>query len=136
MESVNLVLKPSRWQSGLVRLLYLLSMLSVLLASLPVYIKVALFILLVASYWYQKKCTVNQTVAIRYSKEFEWQIAFAAEPYQIISLLGSTTVSSWVVVVQFRRNSKIAYLPIFKDAVSASDFRRLKVCLNLGGIDS
>lgn len=136
MVRFNWVLKSSQWQAGLVSLLHLLALLSVLLASLIMSVTVTLCMLLFLSYWYQIKYKLNQSVAIRYSKENQWQIAFAAEPYQVITLLGSTTLSSWVVLLQYRLNTKVGYLAIFKDAVTDTEFRRLKVCLKLNGIET
>lgn len=136
MVRLNLVLKPSQWQAGLVSLLHLLALLSVLLASLIMSVNLTLCMLLFVSYWYQIKYKLNQAVAIRYSKESQWQIAFAAEPYQVITLLGSTTLSSWLVLLQYRLNTKVGYLAIFKDAVTDTEFRRLKVCLKLNGIET
>lgn len=60
-----------------------------------------------------------------------WQLVLGRGQKINAKLQGSTLVLAWLVVLHFRVGLRAYFVPIFPDALSAQQFRRLRVYLRM-----
>lgn len=69
---------------------------------------------------------------IRYQENSGWSVAVANHDFQAITILPSTVLTTWLIVLHFRaENSKFQSLVILNDALHEKDYRALTVGLKV-----
>lgn len=134
-QSLHLQINPSQWKKRFIRILHLLALSAVLLASLTVWIKTLLILCLAISgfIYSQRTAGHKNKVAVRYSDVSGWQID-VGNGFEAIQIRPSTVITPWLIVLHYNVVSRKFYLPIFCDALNTADFRKLIVQLKVSGL--
>ncbi|MCD2450805.1 hypothetical protein GO003_010420 [Methylicorpusculum oleiharenae] len=134
-QSLHLQINSSHWQLRFIRLVHLLALSAVLLASLSIWIKAMLILCLVVSGFIYSQRTANpkNKMAVRFSDANGWQID-AGNGFEAIQIRPSTVITPWLIVLHYTVVSRKLYVPIFCDALKTADFRKLLVQLKVSGL--
>lgn len=126
------VIKPSRRLRWAVDFLHLLAFVASGLNALPVFYRVFLCGVVMIIWALSRGSSNASTPQLRYTKNKGWEIAFDSIDYVGIEVSASTVITPWVVFLCFKTDTHMS-LTIANDALSADDFRRLRVQLMLSG---
>lgn len=104
--------------------------------GLPFLAKVLLSILVCLSLWLNLKRLVlePEDLTVKFSETGGWQLGSEAEGFSAIHLEGSTVSTPFFIILHTKRNQEPGRtILIVKDAVTAEDFRKLRVALKITG---
>ncbi|MDO8940100.1 MAG: hypothetical protein Q7U98_13160 [Methylicorpusculum sp.] len=134
-QSLHLQINPSQWKKRFIRILHLLALSAVFLASLSIWIKALLILCLVVSnFIYSQRATGHKNkAAVRYSDANGWQIDVGSG-FELIQICPSTVITPWLIVLHYSLANRKHYVPIFCDALETADFRKLLVLLKVNGL--
>ncbi len=77
----------------------------------------------------------NNSLSIVYNAISGWKIAYSTNDYYSISILSSTVMSPYFIVLHFyRQNKKKQTILICRDALNTDEFRKLLVALKISGM--
>lgn len=90
--------------------------------------------LLVTLSWifHHKACKADSTY-LRYTASHGWAISFENEDYLPIEIKPTTVTGRLLTVLHFKFEKRSNILVIFKDAMTANNYRRLIVLLKISG---
>jgi len=84
------------------------------------------------------RCSHPESVAgIEIDAAGQWRATLRNGKIVPLTLLGSSTVTPWLTVLNLRKAGRwrARHVVILPDAIDATDFRRLRVCLRWGSVD-
>ena len=130
--SCEWTIKPSKVQQKFLLIVHLLAACSVLLSSIATVYQALLMVSLGLSIgYYGGARNPNRIIrTIRYTEAFGWELLDNVD-YHSISILRSTAVTPWVVVLHYRWDEKTQYRAIFYDALDTASYRRLIALLRI-----
>jgi len=67
---------------------------------------------------------------LKHSAEFSWQL-LDKDKISVVQILGSSIVSEWLIILQVQIGKKRRSLLVFRGAVPAEIYRRLRVTLTI-----
>jgi hypothetical protein len=90
--------------------------------------------LLVAASWFvQRDARQAGRILLRYTVTEGWAVCFDGEDYLAIKIKPTTVTGSLLTVLHFSIDKHARALVIFKDSMSANDYRKLIVNLKISG---
>ena len=130
--SLNLIIKPSRQWKKCLLVFHVLAITMLDIAALPALVEFACNIVVLVS-----GCVINRQLQrqdqqgkqIRYTASDGWQIKLGTSTFLAADIMPATWIGSSLIVLQFRVEKHQYIWPIFADAMSADEFRRLRVYL-------
>lgn len=128
--TLNLLIKSSSYQLILVQTLHIISFAACWLNNLPLLMQIALSALVIASRIYQYK-QPKSDFYLRYSDKNQWSTTFNNQPFQPITILSTTVITQWLVILHFEIQQHSLTRLIFRDSLSSNDYRRLMVQLKI-----
>jgi hypothetical protein len=135
--SLRFELKPSRLFFRLAVVAHVLALAACLFNALGFGLRLSMFVAVAANLFYtlKRNLRADRIVELDYSDAGGWTLCNGGEVLPI-SLSASTISTSWIVMLHYRIQGRrgLQTLPIFRDAVAAEDYRRLKVALRIGAI--
>ena len=134
-QSLHLQINHSLWQLRFIRILHLLALSAVLLASISIWVEALLILcLVVSSFIYSHRATSHKNKsAVRYSDANSWQMDVGND-FEAIQINPSTVITPWLIVLHYSLANRRHYMPIFCDALETADFRKLLVLLKVSGL--
>lgn len=136
MESVlDFTIGDSRYLRLAVDGLHVLAVVACWFNALPFSWRLMLSLSAVASWFFQRQAYGDWVgILLRYSAAEGWVVSFDGEAYFAVTMQPSSVVSGWLIVLHFKIDrQRVRSLVIFKDAMSANDYRRLIVGLKISG---
>lgn len=128
--------KPSSRSRLTVDVLHLLAILASVLNSLPIIYQSLLLAAVVTLWWTSWKYWKTSGLLLRYTKNNGWEIAFGGMDFVAGQVLADTVITRWVIFLRFKTNTQATMsVLIANDALSADDFRLLRVRLTLSGCE-
>nr|WP_292563652.1 protein YgfX [Methylomonas sp.] len=119
-----------------VDLLHLLAILACVLNSLPILYQSLLLAAVVTLWWTSWKYWKTSGLLLRYTKSNGWEMAFDGADFVAGQVLADTVITRWVIFLSFKTNTQSTMsVLIANDALSADDFRLLRVSLTLSGCE-
>jgi len=114
---------------------HLLAILSCLMIA-PVFLLKYLLLICVAASLYIHMRRYRQglyLLTLKYTQAFAWEW-LEGETFSAIRILNSSVLNSFVCVLHVQRQSGSRSLLIFRDAVSAESYRKLRVALKINAV--
>jgi len=113
--------------------IHVLAFLAAWLNPLPVWLRLLLSLSVLLSLWlsYRSK---PQIIGIRLQPEGYWLLDSANNTELEASLLGSSIVNPWFVLLHFQAETRRYSLLICRDSLDVEAFRRLRVALKVTGM--
>ena len=114
--------------------LHVLSFLAAWLNPLPVWLRLFLSLSVLLSYWltYRYKPKI---IALRLQPDGTCGLHLAGGAEIEAALLGSSLVNTGFVLLHFQAETRRYSLLICRDSLEAEEFRRLRVALNVAGVE-
>lgn len=134
LSTLQFTIAQSQWRLYLVHGLHALSITACWLNSLAVPLQLAATLLVLASWVVQYKASCTKEVYLRYSTTDAWTISYDGETFALIKIKAETVISSLLSVLHFEAGNLPGSLLIFKDALSADQYRKLIVQLKISGL--
>ena len=132
--TTNFSIGHSRDLLTLINGLHILSILACWLSALPLPLRILLSLLLAFSWHFQHKACSADCTYLRYTSNAGWAVAFHDHmSYDSLILKPSTVAGGMLTILHFEVKNCNKTLLIFKDAMSANDYRRLIVLLKISG---
>lgn len=104
------------------------------LNSLALLYKLALWVLIITSLIIYLRCS-NKEFFIRYGSLSGWEIADSENSYLPITILASTVICPYLIVLHFyRQNKKKQTILIAIDALKNDEYRKLMVALKVSAM--
>ena len=128
--TLNLLIKASSYQLILVQTLHSIAFAACWFNNLPLLMQIALSTQVIASGVYQYK-QPQSDFYLRYSDKNQWSAAFNDQPFQPITILSTTVINQWLVILHFEIQQRSLTRLIFRDSLSRNDYRRLIVELKI-----
>lgn len=113
--------------------LHALSVLACWLNDLTILYSLALSLLAIASWYFQHKACEASCIYLRYTPTDGWTVSFDGNEYFVVQIRPTTMVGRMLTVLHFSAKNSHSSLVIFKDAMTANDYRRLIVALKISG---
>lgn len=114
--------------------LHFLAMLACILNSLPIQIQVILAVAVAILWLNNRRYWKPSALLVRYTESNGWEIATDGMNYVAGRILADTVLTKWGIILRFKTDRRgIMTLLIASDALSADDFRCLRVNLSLSG---
>jgi len=114
-------------------LLHVLSFVSVMLISSVLWLKVGLLIAISIStvfYYYRYQSDYNG-FSIKHSSEFAWQWFETGQEPVTLTILKSTVITQWGIVLHVQIDKNYRYFLILADSVDSESYRKLQVRLKI-----
>ena len=128
-------IKSSKLQQRLLVAAHVLATIALLISAMtPVY-KALLVLSMGISGWgyWRVYGQGNETVTVRYSDAFGWELSVNNE-YRAIRILKSTVLTPWVIVLHYQLENKDRHWAIFNDALNKEKYKQLAVQLKIAGL--
>ena len=127
--------KPSRALATFLLGVHALSFLAAWLNPLPVWLRSLIALGVLLSLWLNVRRSRAETeiIGLRIKPDVAWDLHTREGPIIEASLLGSSLVNPWFVLLHFRAEKKRYSLLICRDSLNAEEFRRLRVTLRVVG---
>ena len=136
MERLTIAVGPSRWLVVLLAGMHAFSSAMIWLAPLPHWLAVLLMPALLGSAWHTLRrdgfrALQHSLIALRIDEDCRCEFQNRTGEWHDAALLGSSFVSSYLTVLNLKpaNGRLVKHLVVLPDAVSAEDFRRLRVWL-------
>lgn len=125
-------IKRSNVRRTFLLVVHLLAASSIMLSAIATVYKVSLMVSLAfsAGYYGSGRDPSRITGTLRYTEAFGWELLDNID-YRSISILQSTVITPWVIVLHYRRDDKTQYWAIFYDALDTASYRRLVALLRI-----
>jgi len=114
-------------------LLHALSLVSIMLMSTVLWIKIGLLIVISinAVFYYYRYQSHYDGFSIKHSSEFAWQWFKAQQEPVTLTILKSTVITQWGVVLHVKIDKQYRYFLILADSVDSESYRQLQVRLKI-----
>ena len=124
--------KQSRYLLIVIMLTHSLAIISVLMLSIDFRLMLCLLILVGCSLYFQLHRYKQgfYLFTLKHSAEFSWQL-LDKDKISVVQILGSSIVSEWLIILQVQIGKKRRSLLVFRGAVPAEIYRRLRVTLTI-----
>jgi hypothetical protein len=124
----------SRWLKATIGFLHALSVLACWLNDLTILYSLALSLLVIVSWHFQhnKACKAS-CIYLRYTPTGGWTVSLDGNEYFVVQIRPTTMVGRMLTVLHFSAKNSHSTFVIFKDAMTANDYRRLIVALKISG---
>ena len=135
-QSLLLSIKPSRLLKQVLIALHLLVLFVCWLSAIPAIIKGLITILIIYSLRqvFTGKTDISRCCWLRNNSGGGWEIAEQEHNYQVISILPSTVITSWLTVIHYRTTDQVwQSLVVVRDSLSPDNYRQLIVKLKVIG---
>ena len=111
---------------------HLLALVSCLLMSINIELKIALIIISGYSlYLYLRRYKQGfYTFSLRHTEELSWELVESSD-YSHLRILKSSVLTPFIIILQVRIAKKQRTLLVCRDAVSAEEYRQLYVALKI-----
>lgn len=113
--------------------LHVLSLSACWLSDLPIVYALVLSMLVVVSWPVRRKACETGCIFLRYTVAEGWAVSFDGGHYLPIIIKPTTVTGGMLTVLHFSIDKRARTLVIFKDAMSANDYRKLIVNLKISG---
>lgn len=124
--------KPSRWQQGCVAFFYVMALVAVWVAYIPLWLALMLSVLLGVLFLGQHRASKKQVITRLSTEQAQWFIYLATGQRLKVEL---QTVFLWRYLVVLRCKSHALAMPyqliLFPDSLTQEDYRKLQVRLRL-----
>ena len=132
--STNFIIGQSRCLLILINSLHMLSILACWLSALPLAARLFTCVLISYSWYFQFKAHKAECTYLRYTSNVGWAVAFQDQArYDSLILKPSTVTGNMLTILHFDLENCSKTLMIFKDAMTANDYRKLLVLLKISG---
>lgn len=131
--TLHFTIGRSRWLRQAIDCLHVLSMCACWLNDLPIVYRLILSLLVIASWFVQRTACKAGRIFVRYTVSEGWAVSFDGEHYLAIKIKPTTVTGNMLTVLHFSIDKHTRALVIFKDAMSANDYRKLIVNLKISG---
>ncbi|GFO70964.1 toxin CptA [Bathymodiolus japonicus methanotrophic gill symbiont] len=124
--------KQSRNLLAFIIIVHVLALLSSWLMPVAAILKVALCLLSVGSFYFylQRYQQGFYSFSLRYSEELSWELV-VNDHHSCLHVLRSTVLTSFIIILQVKIDSRQRSLLVCRDAVSAEEYRKLFVALKI-----
>jgi len=130
---LHLILERSRWLETLVISAHGLALVAALANPLSGWIKLGLLFAITISVPLSWR-TMTRARGSTLNSEGDWEVIFPSG--SLLAHLGpGTLVTPWIVILGLRAERQHLSIPICRDAVDPESFRRLRVHLQIAGIE-
>ena len=132
--TTNFIIGQSRCGLILINCLHALAVLACWLNALPLTARLLLCIIISYSWYFQLKAHKAESTYLRYTSDSGWAIALQdRENYDSLTLKPSSVTGNLLTILHFDLEKGSKTLMIFKDAMTANDYRKLIVLLKITG---
>jgi hypothetical protein len=136
--SLQIKPKPSRILGFAIAILHVLAIYACIANTLPVVIKVIIPATVIFSFWlnWQRYITKPDPCTLLHSEARGWEWMDAKQQVYPVSIAGSSVTSPMITILHLQLSNKLKKVMIFvRDAVSAEDYRQLRVRLKIYSSD-
>ncbi len=129
--SIDVKVKPSEWRIVAVSVMHALTLFACWLNSIALVFKIVLGLLVLFSGWLALMRQQRQEIYLRYNSELNWWLRSDNE-YLPIRIESTTVLSRFLIILHWvQDDNRRGRFAIFRDALPASEFRSLLVCLKV-----
>ena len=123
----------STWLSLVIDSLHALAVSACWLNELPIFFRVTFFILVAASWIFQRKACKANKLYLRYTLANGWAVSFDGTGYLDVKINPTTVVGMMVTILHFDLDNRSKTLVVVKDAMIEDEYRKLIVLLKISG---
>ncbi len=134
-QSLSFMIGKSRFMILFLLIIHLLSVIACLLSGLSINYQVILVLVITVSLFKQLS-DYNETNGgcLKYDGIGDWKFASDCRVSTSIDISGATVLTSLLTVLYFKQENRKKTLVIFKDAMTGTEYRKLKAALKMSGM--
>jgi hypothetical protein len=124
----------SRLKYCIINALHIVSAWACWANDLPLIFQLSLTVMVLGSWYFQKKTEQAENIYLRYTANGGWFISLDGSEFLGISIKPETLLNPLLIVLSFQMERRSRTLLILNDAMQANEYRKLVVLLKISGL--